>query len=64
MHTRKHEGTVAVDQINTRWCSDGFVIGPYNDEKVRVAFALTVEERKFSARWLRPRGSTPILLEI
>jgi putative transposase len=38
--TRKHEDTVAVDQSNTRWCSDGFDIGCDKGEKVRVAFAL------------------------
>jgi putative transposase len=44
--TRKHEGTVAVDQSNTRWCSDGFEIGCDNGEKVRVAFALDCCDRE------------------
>jgi putative transposase len=44
--TRKHEGLVAVDQINTRWCSNGFEIGCDNGEKVRVAFALHCCDRE------------------
>lgn len=44
--TRKHEGTVAVDHSNTRWCSDGFEIGCDNGEKVRVAFALDCCDRE------------------
>ncbi len=44
--TRKHEGSVAVDQSNTRWCSDGFEIGCDNGEKVRVAFALDCCDRE------------------
>ena len=37
---RRHEGRVAVDVRNTRWCSDGLEIGCENGERVRVAFAL------------------------
>ena len=37
---RRHDGRVAVDQRNTRWCSDALEIGCDNGEKVRVAFAL------------------------
>ena len=44
--TRKHEGTVAVDHSNIRWCSDGFEIGCDNGEKVRVAFALDCCDRE------------------
>ena len=33
---RRHDGRVAVDTRNTRWCSDGFEIGCDNGEKVRV----------------------------
>lgn len=36
---RRHDGRVAVDQRNTRWCSDGLEIACDNSEKVRVAFA-------------------------
>ena len=37
---RRHDGRIAVDERNRRWCSDGFEIGCDNGEKVRVAFAL------------------------
>ena len=33
---RRHDGRIAVDQRNRRWCSDGFEIGCDNGEKVRV----------------------------
>ena len=46
MHTRKHEGTVTVDQSNTSWCADVFEIGCDNGEKVRGAFALDCCDRK------------------
>ncbi|RZI60457.1 MAG: hypothetical protein EOP14_01090 [Pseudomonas sp.] len=36
---RRHDGRVAVDLRNTRWCSDGLEITCDNGEKVRVAFA-------------------------
>jgi hypothetical protein len=44
---RRHEGRIAVDARNTRWCSDGLEIGCDNGERVRVAFALDL---------LRPGG--------
>jgi putative transposase len=37
--TRKHEGSVAVDQSNTLWRSNGFEFERFNGEKFRVAFA-------------------------
>src|SRR6266498_3099337 len=37
---RRHDGRIAVDERNRRWCSDGFEIGCDNGEKVRLAFAL------------------------
>jgi hypothetical protein len=37
---RRHDGRIAVDQRNRRWCSDGFEIGCDNGERVRIAFAL------------------------
>lgn len=46
VNTRAHEGTVAVTQSNTRWCSDGFEIRCDNGEKVRVAFALDCCDRE------------------
>jgi transposase InsO family protein len=36
----RHDGRIAVDERNRRWCSDGFEIGYDNGERVRVAFAL------------------------
>ena len=44
--TRRHDGRVAVEQSNLRWCSDGFEIGCENKEKVRVAFALDCCDRE------------------
>ena len=43
---RRHDGQVAVDQRNTRWCSDGLEIACDNGEKVRVAFALDCCDRE------------------
>jgi putative transposase len=44
--TRAHDGRVSVDESNLRWCSDGFEIGCWNKEKVRVAFALDCCDRE------------------
>jgi putative transposase len=43
---RRHDGKIAVDQSNVRWCSDGFEIACDNSEKVRVAFALDCCDRE------------------
>jgi putative transposase len=43
---RRHNGRVAVERSNLRWCSDGFEIGCDNGEKVRVAFALDCCDRE------------------
>ncbi len=43
---RLHDGQVAVERSNIRWCSDGFEIGCDNKEKVRVAFALDCCDRE------------------
>jgi putative transposase len=43
---RRHDGRVAVDRRNTRWCSDGLEIACGNGEKVRVAFALDCCDRE------------------
>ena len=43
---RRHDGRIAVDQRNRRWCSDGFEIGCDNGEKVRVAFVLDCCDRE------------------
>ena len=43
---RRHDGRIAVDERNRRWCSDGFEIGCDNGEKVRIAFALDCCDRE------------------
>jgi len=43
---RRHDGQVAVERSNIKWCSDGFEIGCDNKEKVRVAFALDCCDRE------------------
>jgi len=35
---RLHDGQIAVERSNTRWCSDGFEVGCDNKEKVPVTF--------------------------
>jgi putative transposase len=43
---RRHDGRIAVDERNRRWCSDGFEIGCDNGERERVAFALDCCDRE------------------
>lgn len=43
---RRHDGRIAVDCSNLRWCSDGFELACDNGEKVRVAFALDCCDRE------------------
>ena len=43
---RRHNGRIAVDARNRRWCSDGFEIGCDNGERVRVAFTLDCCDRE------------------
>ena len=43
---RRHDGRIAVDRSNLRWCSDGFELVCDNAEKVRVAFALDCCDRE------------------
>src|SRR5262245_58163270 len=43
---RRHDGRIAVDERNRRWCSDGFETGCDNGERVRVAFALDCCDRE------------------
>jgi putative transposase len=40
---RRHDGRIAVDERNRRWCSDGFEIGRDNGERMPVAFALALD---------------------
>ena len=57
---RRHDGRIAVNERNRRWCSDGFEIGCDNGEKVRVAFARAGDTRSFARDiGLEPR-TTPI----
>jgi len=48
---RRHDGTIAVEQSNIRWCSDEFHIPCENAERVRVAFSLDCCDRE-AIRWL------------
>jgi putative transposase len=43
---RRHDGKIAVDRSDLRWCSDAFEIGCENGERVRVAFALDCCDRE------------------
>ncbi len=43
---RVHEGKVAVEKSDQRYCSDGFEIGCDNGEKVRVTFSLDCCDRQ------------------
>lgn len=54
---RLHDGRVAVERSNIRWCSDGFEIGCDNKEKVRVAFALDCCDREAIAHVAPPMES-------
>ena len=48
---RRHDGRIAVDERNRRWCSDGFEIDCDNGERVRVALALDCCDREARASW-------------
>ena len=52
---RRHDGRVAVDQSDTRWCSDGFEIGCDNGERVRIAFTLDCCDRE-AISWIATTG--------
>ena len=53
---RRHDGRIAVDERNRRWC-DGFEIGCDNGERVRVAFALDCCDRE-AMSFLATTGGT------
>ncbi len=53
---RRHDGRVAVDQTDTRWCSDGFEIGCDNGERVRIAFTLDCCDRE-AISWIATTGA-------
>jgi putative transposase len=52
---RRHDGRIAVDRSNRRWCSDAFEVGCSNGEKVRVAFALDCCDREVLS-WVASTG--------
>ena len=52
---RRHDGRVAVDHPDTRWCSDGFEIGYDNGERVRIAFTLDCCDRE-AISWVATTG--------
>jgi putative transposase len=52
---RRHDGRVAVDQSDTRWCSDGFEIACDNGERVRIAFTLDCCDRE-AISWIATTG--------
>jgi putative transposase len=53
---RRHDGRVAVDHSDTRWCSDGFEIGCDNGERVRIAFTLDCCDRE-AISWVATTGA-------
>jgi putative transposase len=52
---RRHDGRVAVDRSDTRWCSDSFEIGCDNGERVRIAFTLDCCDRE-AISWVATTG--------
>jgi putative transposase len=52
---RRHDGRVAVDIPDTRWCSDGFEIGCDNGERVRIALTLDCCDRE-AISWVATTG--------
>jgi putative transposase len=52
---RSHDGRIAVDESDRRWCSDGFEIACDNRERVRVAFALDCCDRE-AISWVATTG--------
>ena len=53
---RRHDGRVAVDRSDARWCSDGFEIGCDNGERVRIAFTLDCCDREVIS-WIATTGA-------
>jgi len=54
---RRHEGRIAVDTRNTRWCSDGLEVSRDNSERIWVAFALDCFDRE-AMSFVATRGIT------
>ena len=59
---RKHEGTVAVKESDTRWCSDGLELSCDNGEQVLVAFALDCCYVEIMSRVATTKGIYPGLV--
>lgn len=53
---RRHEGRVAVDESNTRWCSDGFEFRCDDGDRLRVTFALGCCDREAISWVASPLG--------
>jgi putative transposase len=53
---RRHDGRIAVDERNQRWCSDGFEVGCDNGGRVRIAFALDCCDREAMSFIVTPGG--------
>ncbi len=60
----RHDGRIAFDDGNRRWCSDGFEIGCDDGYKVLVAFVLDCCDRE--AMWSRaswpPQAASPAMM--
>src|SRR5262249_27682031 len=52
---RRHDGRVAVDRSDTRWCSDGLRIACDNGERLRIAFTLDCCDRE-AISWVATTG--------
>lgn len=53
--TRRHDGRIAVDRSNARWCSDGFEFRCDNGAPLRVTFALDCHDRE-AISWAATTG--------
>lgn len=60
---RAHDGRVAVEASNRRWCSDGFEIGCDNGQRVRVAFAQDCCDREAMSWVATTRGIDAALVQ-
>lgn len=53
---RRHDGRVAVETSNTRWCSDGFEFRCDDGERLRITFALDCCDREAISWVASPHG--------
>lgn len=61
--SRTHDGRVAVDASDLRWCSDGFEIACWNRERVRVAFTQDCCDREAISWVASTRGIDAVLVK-